>query len=245
MQEIIDKLKASRSQSELLRVRHELDRQIFQLEQQKSQIEDEYAQLESDKLEASKYIEFNSQSYASFYNTKLEKDKSILTLSVAGLGFLITFTNFAEKLGVFSYVIFLLSALAYLICIFNVITIFDKNALYIIEVTTNSGKDDELELQLKKHDKIAIHSFYLGILLSFALGLSTSIQSQIEEFPVSEKNKTSQVTGQQFNESFAGVKDLNKSFSGLSAMKPKPSKPSQTTQNTSSKAPTTESKRNG
>ncbi|EEY99103.1 hypothetical protein VOA_001452 [Vibrio sp. RC586] len=245
MQEIIEQLRESRSKSELLRIRRELDQQLQQLEQQKSKIEDDYVQLETDKIEVAKYVEFNSQSYASFYNTKLEKDKSILTLSVAGLGFLITFTNFAEKLGTFAYVAFILAALAYLFCVFNVITIFEKNALYIIEVTTDSDKASELEVQLRKHDKRAIYSFYLGILLSFVLGISTSVQSQLKGQEMSDKNKTSQTTRVQINDSFAGMSKLNESFSGLSSMKPKPSKPNQSAQNTTAKTPNVENKRNG
>ncbi|EGR1768229.1 hypothetical protein RII68_003575 [Vibrio parahaemolyticus] len=247
MQEIIKKLRESRDKSELLRIRIELDNQLKQLEQQKSQIEEDYVQLEADKIEVAKYVEFNSQSYASFYNTKLEKDKSILTLSVAGLGFLITFTNFAEKLGTFAYIAFLLAALAYLFCVFNVITIFEKNALYIIEVTTDSDKVGELEVQLRKHDKRAIYSFYLGILLSFVLGISTSVQSQLkgQEMSDSNNNKAGQTTSVQFNDSFAGLAKINESFSGLSAMKPKPSKTNQSAQNTTAKTSNTENKRNG
>ena len=42
-------------------------------------------------------VEFQSQSYASFYNTTMEKDKSILTLSVAGIGFLVTLLQLVES----------------------------------------------------------------------------------------------------------------------------------------------------
>ncbi len=229
MQDIIEQLRESRKKSELLRIRRELDKQLQQLKQQKSQIEDGYAQLETEKIEVAKYIEFNSQAYASFYSTKLEKDKSILTLSVAGLGFLITFTNFAATLDAFTYMVFILAALAYLFCVFNVITIFEKNALYIIEVTTESDKSSNLEVQLRKHDKRAIYSFYFGILLSFVLGISTSVQSLLKGQDMSDNNKTNQTTGAQFiNESVV----VAESFEGLSKMKPKPSQSSQPTQNT-------------
>lgn len=244
MQEIIEQLRESRNKSELLRIRRELEKQLQLIEQQKSQIEDDFAQLENEKIQIAKYVEFNSQSYASFYNTKLEKDKSILTLSVAGLGFLITFTNFAEKLDSYSYIVFLLAALAYLFCVFNVITIFEKNAIYLIEVTTDSDKANELELQLRKHDKRAIYSFYFGILLSFMLGISTSAQSQLKGDEMSDKNKVSQTTSIQINDSFAGISKLNESFSGLSAMKSNSSKSSQPASNTTAKTPKVENKRN-
>ncbi|WP_434139148.1 hypothetical protein [Photobacterium leiognathi] len=244
MQEIIEQLRESRSKSELLRIRKELNQQLQQLEQQKSQIENDYAQLETDKIGVAKLIEFNSQSYASFYNTKLEKDKSILTLSVAGLGFLITFTNFAEKLGIFAYIAFISAALAYLFCVFNVITIFEKNALYIIEITTDSDKVSELEIQLRKHDKRAIYSFYLGILLSLVLGISTSVQSQLKRHEMSDKNKSAQTTRVQINDSFVGMSKFSESFSGLSEMKPKPLRLSPSSQNTTEKKPNVENKHN-
>lgn len=246
MQDIIEKLRRSRSESELFLIRSELERQLKILEQKESQIEDEYAQLENKKMEIAKYVEFNSQSYASFYNTKLEKDKSILTLSVAGLGFLVTFTNFAEKLGVFSYCAFILAAFAYLTCIYHVVTIFEKNASYIIEITTDSGKEGELEVQLKKHDKIVIRSFYIGIFLSLALGISTSVQSQLKGPKMSDKNKENQEHEVHIGDSFSGLSQLSESFSGLSGMKPKitPIQPSSSAQNSSVETQNVEKKSN-
>lgn len=246
MQDIIEKLRASRSESEFFLIRSELERQLEKLEQKKSQIEDEYAQLEKHKIEVAKYIEFNSQSYASFYNTKLEKDKSILTLSVAGLGFLVTFTNFAEKLSVFSYVAFVAAAIAYLLCIYHVVTIFEMNASYIIEITTDSGKDDEIEVQLKKYDKIVNYTFYIGIVLSFVLGMSTSVQSQLKGQEMPDNNKDNEKAEVHIGDSFSGLSQINESFSGLSAMKPKitPIQPSSSAQNSSTKTQNVEKKSN-
>lgn len=53
-------------------------------------------------------VEFKSQSYSSFYNTTMEKDKSILTLSVAGIGFLITLLKLSDTLNHYDMVFFLL-----------------------------------------------------------------------------------------------------------------------------------------
>ena len=59
------------------------DKELKIKESELAAMSDEAEEVE---LQTKFRVEYNSQSYASFYNTKLEKDKSILTLSVAGLG---------------------------------------------------------------------------------------------------------------------------------------------------------------
>lgn len=241
MQDIIHKLRETRNKTELLLLKHEIETKIIALEQQKQQIENEYSELESEKIQVAKLIEFNSQSYASFYNTKLEKDKSMLTLSVAGLGFLITFTNFTSKLGMFSFIAFIFSALAYIVCIFNVVSIFDKNALYIIEIINDSDQVEEIENKLKRQDKTAIFSFYIGILLSFVVGLSTAIpSSEHKEQSMSDQNKDELSTSKN-----SSLNPMFESFSGITAMKPKMSEKNQSAQKTSSNSNHTEKKNNG
>ncbi|MCQ4054160.1 hypothetical protein [Aeromonas sp. SG16] len=224
MQDIIEKLRSSRNKSELFLIRREVERQLDELSKQKIKIEEDFSLLEESKINISKHIEYYSQAYASFYNTTLEKDKSILTLSVAGLGFLITFANLNVKLGCVAYAAFIIAALAYLYSIYNIITIFGENAKYIIEITTDSGKEEEIETQLKKYDKRAINSFYIGIILSLALGVITSFQSQLKvENIVAEENKE--------NTDFKNLKVIGESYGGVSMLKP--IKPTSSTQSTS------------
>ncbi|HDT5889082.1 hypothetical protein [Aeromonas dhakensis] len=224
MQDIIEKLRSSRNKSELFLIKREIERQLDELSKQKIKVEEDFSLLEESKINASKYIEYYSQAYASFYNTTLEKDKSILTLSVAGLGFLITFANLNVKLGCVTYAAFILAALAYLYSIYNIITILGENAKYIIEITTDSGKEVEVETQLKKYDKRAINSFYIGIILSLVLGIVTSFQSQLKkENVVAEEKKE--------NVDFKNLQVSVESYGGISALKP--TKPTPSTQNTS------------
>ena len=63
-------------------------------------------------------VEFKSQSYSSFYNTTMEKDKSILTLSVAGIGFLITLLKLSDSLEYYDMIFFSVAILGFLISIF-------------------------------------------------------------------------------------------------------------------------------
>ncbi|TOF73932.1 hypothetical protein, partial [Vibrio parahaemolyticus] len=59
---------------------------------------DKIKELPEKQVQQLENIEFKSQSYASFYNTTLEKDKSILTLSVAGIGFLLTLLQLVKNI---------------------------------------------------------------------------------------------------------------------------------------------------
>lgn len=125
--------------------------------------------MSDSEIDSLSYIEFRSQSYASFYNTTLEKDKSILTLSVAGIGFLVTALSLSKSITSIHYALFIIASLLFLISIYCILTIFDKNADFIVDLVQK--KDVKLkEEKLKKLDTWAIRTFYLAIIISTLLG---------------------------------------------------------------------------
>lgn len=173
------------------------------------------------------FVEYKSQAYASFYNTAMEKDKSILTLSVAGIGFLVTLLNISKTIGYVNYSIFILASLCFLISIYCILSIFDKNADYMLDIAQD--KDVTLkEYKLKKLDKWAIRSFYLAIILSILLGVSTSIPLLSNEDNDMSENKQPKTTSELsvttesysgsvcIGDSFEGISNLGKSLSGFS-----------------------------
>lgn len=168
-------------------------------------------------------VEYKSQSYASFYNTSMEKDKSILTLSVAGIGFLVTLLNLSKTINYIDFSLFILAAISFLVSIYCVITLFGKNADYIVDLT--QGRDIALkEYRLQQLDKWAIRSFYLAIIVSIILGVSTSTSLiKHEERVMSEKETIDKVIDSGYkpgNESFQGAVDLGKSLSGAGDLSP-------------------------
>lgn len=212
MNDTIRRLREARSKTELFSLKADIEKSYRELNKKEQELDEKESELDDITINIQKYVEYNSQSYASFYNTKLEKDKSILTLSVAGLGFLITFTNFAKDLSLFEYCIFIFAALSFLFCVYNVITIFDKNAIYIIEITQDKDVS-VIEGALKKLDKRAIISFYIGIFLSFCLGASISYIKLNEGAIMSQTEKSTQRSNE----------TEKKSYSGSSAMNPRTS----------------------
>jgi hypothetical protein len=161
-------------------------------------------------------VEFQSQSYASFYNTTMEKDKSILTLSVAGIGFLLTLLQFSKSLMYYELVFFLIAAVSYLTSIYSVISIFGKNSAFIVELV-NKRDISVKQYQLDILDKTAIRSFYLAIVMTVIFGALTSQNLfKIGENGMSDnKQQTNTVV---LTDSCLQASELHKSFQGASAL---------------------------
>ncbi|MEL0646919.1 hypothetical protein V6248_05755 [Pseudoalteromonas agarivorans] len=160
-------------------------------------------------------VEFKSQSYSSFYNTTMEKDKSILTLSVAGIGFLITLLKLSDSLGYYDMAFFSIATVGFLISIFCIVTLFGKNADFIVDLAQE--KDVTIKQHvLKQLDTWAIRTFYLAIIMSVCLGVSTSstlfLKGEKEMTKETKINITIETHGTPANESFTQAVDLTKSY---------------------------------
>lgn len=203
----------------------------------------EKLQDEQRELQRLCLVEYKSQSYASFYNTTMEKDKSILTLSVAGIGFLITVIQLFKTINYLQLTLVAISAFFYLVSIICIIRIFSKNAPYIVGIV-NDDDVSSLGHKLKTLDSTAIKSFFIGIILSIILG-GTTITSKLEARDMSDdKNTTNKVSTiftdtesrsgsdqlSNTNESYALAAQI-KSALGASAMNPS-SQQHSTTRNT-------------
>ncbi len=192
MRELLQDIEFSKN-GKLYEITTKLLKKDKELKIKESEINNMLEETEDVALQTKFRVEFNSQSYYSFYSTKLEKDKSILTLSVAGLGFLVTFINFTSIFKPYEFIFFLIAAVCFMVCILNVVKIFDKNAEYIVLLTTDAGGIEEKEAELKKLDKWAIKSFYLGIVMAFALGACTAMSNSNKEVGNVGKQKVEQL----------------------------------------------------
>lgn len=115
-----------------------------------------------------------------FCTTKLEADKSILTLSTAGLGLIVTLLTGDNVTSLLELVIFLLSGLSFLVCSFSILRVFNKNADYIQDVNESPA----LEKELKILDTVISYSFKAGmglIVLAALLVSSNNLDKNIKE----------------------------------------------------------------
>jgi len=133
-----------------------------------------------------KELAFYNASVNAWYATRMEKDKSLLTLSVAAIGLLITLITRLESVIVW---IAALAIISFIACVISIILIFDKNSTHIEEIIN----EVENPIKLNNLDRIAKYSFILGIILSFIFSLSSSYDISLKvikkENNVSEKAK--------------------------------------------------------
>lgn len=105
-----------------------------------------------------------------YCTTRSEADKSILTLSTAGLGLTVTLLTGNKVSSTFELVLFILGALCFLICIFTVTKIFAENSKYI----ASQWADDSLLITL---DTIAKYAFRGGIAFTAIASVVVSINN--------------------------------------------------------------------
>ena len=192
-------------------------------------------------LNDSKATEFYSQGVAAWFNTALERDKSLLTLSVAGVGVLVSMTQIAVD-SVGSLLLYAGALLAFMVCLFSVLIIFQQNKTHIQAVLNGQNADDPL---LEFLDSIAIFSFLMAMLLCVMLGicLAVTAYSDKESKMTSKSADTSQPTKATEESliavgSFNGIVRLQNSFTGMSQLQGQPQSQANQQTTTSQSQPT-------
>jgi hypothetical protein len=175
--------------------------------------------MTDDDLKKQQEVEFYAAGVTTWYNTRLEHDKSLLALSAGGIGLLITLLTTIGVSSAEGLVLHLLAMFSFLLCLGAILIIFKKNSKHIEDVlkTGTQPFDDPL---LAKLDNIAIAAFAAGIIFSSVIGVSAAINSYSnKEKAMANENKDK--TGFSVN----GVSNLkpageNKSFNGVNTLKP-------------------------
>ena len=140
--------------------------------------------MNKDKQESindSKEIEFYSNSVNAWFNTKLERDKSILVISAGALGLLITLLTAFGVNNKMELLIFFAAIFCFMIAIIIMIVVFNRNASYLEKLNQGNDSNDSLLFLL---DKIGFLSFIFGIIFTFLIGcylLVSSLNKNMEE----------------------------------------------------------------
>ncbi|WP_232846867.1 hypothetical protein [Shewanella nanhaiensis] len=145
-----------------------------------------------------------------YCTTRSEADKSLLTLSTAGLGLIVTLLTGDEIASIFELVLFILGALCFGVCIFAILTIFNRNADYIAQ----KDSDDK---QLINLDSIAKYAFRLGIAITALGAITVSINNltnnikdkAIDEYKQSEPQSKKTSTTKNMGTRQLGRSELN------------------------------------
>ncbi len=153
-----------------------------------------------------KEVEFYAANLNAWFNTRFEHDKSLLALSAGAVGLLITLISTVGVKSVEILILYILSLACFVVCLGALLWIFRRNAKHLEDVVRETAIDDQL---LNTLDRTAVSSFMFGVILSAIIGISTAINSYIDEVTeITEKTK---------NQGTVFVKD---SVSGITSMRP-------------------------
>lgn len=174
----------------------------------------------------SKNIEFYSQGVAAWFNSALEHDKSLLTLSVAGIGVLVSMVQTSID-SICALLLYSGAIISFMFCLVSVLMIFKRNKKHILNVFSGKTEDDPF---LDILDGTASFSFFIAILLSVILGISSAINTYIDKGKKMTNNPSNthqpmagdSVNGfgnlKVGNESFNQMSELQKSFQGMAQL---------------------------
>lgn len=188
---------------------------------------------------AQKDIEFYAAATTAWFDTKLERDKSLLTLSAGGIGLLITLLSTIGIHSIESLILYATALLSFICSLAAVLWIFKRNAAHLEDI--NRGKEGG-DLLLDLLDNAAIFCFFLGVVLSSIMGMSSAFHSfQTQEIHMASGDKGRPMA----NDSFSGIRNMaptptdTRSFSNAANMKPAAPAPASTQTQTSQPAAST------
>lgn len=128
---------------------------------------------DSERIYRDKDLVFYGSLVNAWVTTKMERDKTLVVLSSAGFGLVVTVLCAADGLGCLEYSFASVSLLSFLVCFVVCVWVFDKNGTYIESIINGESSDDTTKT-LKRCDKITMWSFVIGMLafLMFAISVS-------------------------------------------------------------------------
>jgi len=120
-----------------------------------------------------KEVAYYSTLLGAWVDTKMEHDKSLLTLSSGGLGLLITLLSTVGVKEKRELILYVFASLCFALTIILCIIIFERNAIYLKKVVTGYQNDDSFLTWL---DCLNSFLFVSAIIFSALIGLVVSVR---------------------------------------------------------------------
>ena len=146
---------------------------------------------------------------SAFINNKMELDKTLVTLSAAAIGLLVTILTAVGVENRWEIPLFMLAVLSFLTTIWCSLQIYKFNSAHLEAVIRGSAEKDK---RLKIYDKWSIWAFFIGSFSALLIGV-LSAYSQLhnkEEDIMSKKTSPTTVSKQVFlRDSVDGITNLS------------------------------------
>jgi len=176
---------------------------------------------------------FYSAMIGAWLNTRLERDKQLLGLSVTAIGLLVTLLRTVGASNLLQIIFFGLALFAFLITVVSVIYILGENSKHIEEIIESSEAESKTEEILEGSkaesktlmflDKAAGISFVVGMVLIVTIGMHSAVVNLSEKGISVSQDKSPDTHRQSVTN--------NRSWNGVAKLRPQLPKASQTTPN--------------
>jgi len=161
---------------------------------------------------------------SAWISTKMERDKTIVTLSAAAIGLLVTLLTTVGIKSYWEIAFYVGGFFGFAIAIWSSLIIYEKNSDHIEEALRGSTSHSP---ELQKYDARSKASFVIGACFALGLGIFASINQlqSIEENIMSEKPKGGSQKQTTLRESVNGLNKVSptmvkKSLDGIGSLAP-------------------------
>lgn len=161
---------------------------------------------------------------SAWIQTNMERDKTLVTLSSAAIGLLITILTTVGVGNVWMIVLFIIAICSFIVTIWSSLVIYQLNSKHLENALKGSS---EVDTKLEKYDKLSIRAFVIGAIAAMLIGALSAylnLISKDDKKMLETENNISQVVSK--NESFNRVGELNpekivqKSINGVENLNP-------------------------
>lgn len=212
-----------------------------------AETEEQRQERASRELEG-KNIAHYSVLLSAWIQTKMERDKTLVTLSSGAIGLLITILTTVGAENYWMIFLFIISICAFITTIWSSLVIYQLNSKHLEDALRGSS---ETSTELEKYDKRSIRAFVVGAIAAMLIGAFSAyinlIKKENKNMANQDKN-TSKVVA--VNDSFNGVSQLNpeaisqRSVNGVTSLSPQAIEQNTTQSSSQSQATNTTSSSN-
>ncbi len=147
---------------------------------------------------------------AAWIETRMERDKTLVTLSAAAIGLLVTILTTVGVKRFWDIPLFAVAVASFIITIWSSLTIYQLNSQHLeAAIKGTSGRDPRLE----KYDKLSIRSFIVGTTAALLIGISSASYQLVNQ---KENTMPDQKSSSQSGE----LTGLKGSVSGITKLHP-------------------------
>ena len=176
---------------------------------------------------------------SAWIETKMERDKTLVTLSAAAIGLLVTILTTVGVKHFWEIPFFAFAVISFLVTIWSSLTIYQLNSEHLEEAIKGSSVKDP---RLEKYDKQSVRAFIIGSIATLLIGVSSAsyevINPKVNKMTNQQKSSNNSGKPTILRESMDGVTKLNpslekKSLDGITNLNPQAVQQTTQTQSTS------------